>query len=184
MRILLAVTGSIAAYKACSITSILQSRGHEIQVVMTDNAQKFITPMSLAALSQNSVLTNEDEWSCRNGRIPHIYFTQEWADVFCIAPATANIIAKIEEGIADDIVSCMALACPNDLPRLIFPSMNSVMLGKNVTASNLKNLELRGWEVGDTQEKKLACGVVGKGALEKTKTIVEMIEEELQVDES
>ena len=79
MKILLAVTGSISAYKACSIVSILQGKGHEVQCVMTDNAQKFITPMTLAALSQEHVLTNEDEWNCSDGKIPHIYYTQEWA---------------------------------------------------------------------------------------------------------
>jgi len=176
MKILLAVTGSISAYKSCSITSVLQSKGHEVQCVMTDNAQKFISPMSLAALSHRPVLTNEDEWSCEDGKIPHIYYTQEWADIFVISPATANTIAKISMGIADEIVSCMSIACPLEVPKLIFPSMNTVMLENNVTESNLKNMELTGWIVGKTQEKKLACGTIGKGALEKTRTIIEMIE--------
>lgn len=177
MKILLAVTGSISAYKACSITSVLVDKGHEVQVVMTDNAQKFITPMSLAALSQRPVLTNKSEWACEDGRIPHIYYTQEWKpDVFVIAPATANTIAKIASGLADDIVSCMAVACP-DIPKIIFPAMNTFMLGQKPTRFNIDEMEvLGGWIVGDTQDKKLACGTTGKGALEKTKTIIEMIE--------
>ena len=181
MKILLAVTGGIAAYKACSLTSVLDSKGHEVQCVMTDKAQEFISKMSLAALSHNHVLTNEDEWNCTDGKIPHIYYTQDWKpDIFIIAPATANTIGKISMGLADEIVSCMALACPNDVPRLVFPSMNTIMLEKNITKSNLKNMELNGWIVGDTQEKKLACGIVGKGGLEKTKIIVEMIEEAIK----
>jgi phosphopantothenoylcysteine synthetase/decarboxylase len=176
MKILLAVTGGIAAYKACGLTSVLDTLGHEVQCVMTDKAQEFISAMSLAALSHKPVLTNKDEWSCTDGKIPHIYYTQEWADIFVIVPATANTISKISMGIADEIVSCMALAVPESLPRIIFPAMNTVMLEKNITRSNIKNIELRGWAIGDTQEKKLACGSVGKGGLEKTRTIVEMIE--------
>ena len=154
MKILLAVTGSISAYKSCSITSVLVSKGHEVQCVMTDNAQKFISPMSLAALSHNKVITDKDEWSCEDGKIPHIYFTQDWGpDVFVIVPGTANIIGRIANGLSGDIVSCMAVAIPLSVPKLIFPSMNTVMLENNVTKSNLKNMELNDWIVGDTQEK-------------------------------
>jgi len=176
MKILLAVTGSISAYKACSIASVLESKGHEVQCVMTDKAQEFISKMSLCALSHRPVLTNANEWSCEDGKIPHIYYTQNWADMFIIAPSTINTVSKIAIGIADEIVSCMALAAPEELPRLIFPAANTVMYEKNITQSNLKSLELRGWFVGKTQEKKLACGSVGRGALEDTRTIVEMIE--------
>ena len=174
MKILLAVTGSISAYKACSITSVLESKGHEVQCVMTDNAQKFITPMSLAALSHRPVLTNEDEWSCSDGKIPHIYYTQEWADVFVIAPATVNTMAKIGNLIADDIVSCMALAVPPNIRKMIFPAANTHMYGKCVSLRD--ELRQRGWLVGGTQFKKLACGTIGKGALEETKVIIETIE--------
>jgi phosphopantothenoylcysteine decarboxylase len=174
MKVLLAVTGSISAYKACSITSVLDSKGHEVQCVMTDNAQKFITPMSLSALSHRPVLTNEDEWSCSDGKIPHIYYTQDWEpDVFVIVPATINMMSKIYNLLADDIVSCMALAVPPDLRKIIFPAANTMMFQKSAFSYELKH---RGWIVGNTQRKKLACGTVGDGALEETKVIIETIE--------
>ena len=179
MKILLAITGSIAAYKACSIVSVLESKGHEIQCVMTDNAKKFVTPMTFSALSHRPVLTNDDEWSCTDGKIPHIYYTQEWADMFVIAPSTINMMAKIGNLIADDIVSNMALALPIDIKKIIFPAANTRMYEKCVSLRD--ELKHRGWIVGGTQFKKLACGITGKGALEKTSIIIETIENEQQL---
>lgn len=177
MKILLAVTGSISAYKSCSITSVLVDKGHEVQVVMTDNAQRFITPMSLAALSHRPVLTNEDEWNCTDGKIPHIYYTQEWKpDVFVIAPATANTMNKIDLGIADDIVSSMAFASPLSLPKLICPAMNTVMwekIGRDVDYR--MRLSDKGWCVSGVSKKKLACGTIGYGALISTKEVIQHI---------
>ena len=176
MKILLAVTGSIAAYKACSITSILVDKGHEVQVVMTDNAQKFITPMSLAALSHRPVLTNEDEWKCTDGKIPHIYYTQEWHPDIFICPSTINTISKIANGIADEIVSCMALAAPKELTKIICPAANTHMYLNPATQKNINILKERGYIIVEPVIGKLACGVDGIGKLASTKTIVEIIE--------
>lgn len=178
MKILLAVTGGIAASKACSLTSVLDTKGHEVQCVMTDNAQKFISPMSLAALSHRPVLTNEDEWSCADGKIPHIYYTQEWADVFIIVPATANTMTKIALGLADDIVSCMAIASPEVLPKLICPAMNTVMWDSVRNNSKIREgLTNKNWMQTSTVSKKLACGAVGYGGLLGTKEIITCIED-------
>jgi len=176
MKIVLGVTGSISAYKACSIVSALVNKGHEVQVVMTNNAQEFITPLSLSTLSQKPVLTNEEEWNYKYGKIPHIFFPQDWADVFIIAPCTANMIAKLSLGMSDDILSSMALALLKDMPKIIYPSMNSEMLSNKVTQKNILSLRQGGWIVGQTQEKRLACGKTGKGGLEITKKIVNSIE--------
>lgn len=178
MNILLGVTGSISAYKACSIASALVNRAHNVQVVMTDNAQKFITPLSLSTLSKRPVLTNDDEWSPKNDKIPHIYYPQEWTDVFVIAPCTANMINKIARGVSDDIISLMALATHEDTPTIIYPALNTVMLENKQTQASILGLRQSGWIIGQTQEKKLACGKTGKGGLETTKKIVNRVEEE------
>ena len=177
MKILLAVTGSIAAYKSCSIASVLVSKGHEVQCVMTDKAQEFISKMSLAALSHNRVLTNANEWSCEDGKIPHIYYTQDWQpDVFVIVPATINIIGKIANGLSGEIVSCMPMAAPKELPKIICPAANTHMYLNAATQKNINTLIERGYVIVEPVTGKLACGVEGIGKLASTRTIVEAIE--------
>ena len=105
MKILLGVTGSISAYKACDIISGFKSNGHEVKVIMTESAKQFITEMSLATISGNTVTTTM--WNELNGNVDHIELAK-WADAFVIAPATANIIAKIAHGICDDVLSTIS----------------------------------------------------------------------------
>ena len=177
MKILLAITGSISAYKACNLTSVLDTLGHEVQCVMTDNAQEFISKMSLSALSHNSVLTNKNEWSCEDGKIPHIYYTQDWEpDVFIIVPSTINTIAKIAFGLGGEIVSCMALAAPKELPKIICPAANTHMYLNSATQKNIHTLRERGCIIVEPVTGKLACGTEGIGKLPSTRTIVEIIE--------
>jgi phosphopantothenoylcysteine decarboxylase/phosphopantothenate--cysteine ligase len=177
MKIILAVTGGIACYKALSLVSVLDSKGHEVQVVMTDHAKKFVNLVSFAALSHRPVITDEDEWGDKASEIPHIYYPQKWkADVFVVAPATANIIGKFANGIADDVVSSMYMACPAYTPKLIFPAMNEIMYSSCALQRNIKTLVLDCCFVGKVETKKLACGNIGKGGLALTEHIVEQIE--------
>jgi len=176
MKIILCVTGGIAAYKSPGIASVLESKGYEVQVVLTRHAESFIKPVSFA-VTRRRVLVDADEWNERTHEIPHIYYPQEWkADAFVVAPATANIIGKFANGIADDIVSSMYLACPETLTKLIFPAMNTFMLHSKAVQRNLETLIKDGCFIGETEKKKLACGIEGDGALADTKYIIENIE--------
>lgn len=176
-KILLAVTGSIAAYKACSVTSVLVNKGYKVQVMMSENACKFITPLSLSTLSKRPVLLNADEFNNLNGdKIPHIYYTQEWSNLFIILPATMNCIAKIANGIADDIVTTTALATPCFRKKIIFPAANSYMYNNPMSIKNLITTS-GDWDVYPPESGKLACGVDGEGKLPSTKKIIEYIED-------
>jgi len=126
MKVLLGVTGCIAAYKSAELLRLLQKQGYEVQVVMTENAQKFITPLTLATLSQNRVVTHmyaeEDSQFESKAPIEHIQAAHS-ADALLVAPATANTLAKFANGIADDFLSTLYLATTS--PVIIAPAMNS-----------------------------------------------------------
>ena len=175
-KIILGITGSIAAYKGADVANELCKKGCDVQVIMTEAAQALITPLTFQALTKNRVFTHvmqEDDPS----RIVHVDLPQKWADMLIIAPATANIIAKIACGVADDILSSMVLATPGDMPKLIAPAMNTRMFENAATAENLQKLVSRGWTVIPPRESRLACGYVGKGALAHVDTIVQALEE-------
>src|SRR5579872_994274 len=127
-RVLLGVCGGIAAYKAAALTSTLVQRGADVNVVMTDDAQRFVGPLTFAALTRNRVYTSlwDDPES-----IPHIALVRE-ADLLAIVPATANVIAKLAHGIADDLLTNAALAAK--IPILVAPAMNSAMYEHEATA--------------------------------------------------
>jgi len=175
MNVLLGVSGGISAYKACSIASGLKSCSHDVRVVMTKNAQQFITEMSLSVISGNPVIV--DMWEELDGEVTHIKVAQEWADMFVIAPATANIIGKIANGIADDMLSTIALGIPSMTPKRLYPAMNSVMLKNPAVQQNLHTLSLFGYDIGETAKGRLACGTIGEGKLLGTRQIVEEINE-------
>lgn len=174
--VILGVTGSIAAYKAADIANKLTAKGYDTHVVMTKAGASFITPLSMQALSKNKVFVDvlqEDDPS----EIIHVSLPQR-SDLLLIAPATANIIAKIAGGIADDMLSCMALAAYG-IPMLIAPAMNTRMYENPVTQENLQKLVKRGWTVIEPREARLACGYVGKGALAETGEIIRSVENAL-----
>ena len=171
-RILLGVTGSIAAYKAPSIVSGLKKHGHDVRVVITRAGTQFITPMTLATISGNPV--SMDMWEETHGYITHIEAAR-WADIFVVAPATANIIGKFANGIADDICSTMALALGHSTLKIIYPAMNTQMLDNAIVQDNIKKLQQYNWKIGETQEGMLACGDTGKGMLLNTRQIVQEI---------
>lgn len=170
-NVLLAVSGGIAAYKAAEITSGLQKRGCDVRVIMTENACKFITPLTFEALTHKKVYTSTFDYES-DQIIQHIALAQE-ADVFVVAPATANIMAKLAHGIADDMVSSTWLAAT--CPALVCPAMNTHMYENPATQANIKTLESRGVEIVGPGEGKLACGDIAKGTLSAVDEIIEAI---------
>lgn len=166
-NILIGVTGSIAAYKICSLVSSLSKQGYNVKVIETKHATDFIPPLTLAALSHNDVYT--DEFNGENeAMIPHIALSK-WADVFCIAPADANILAKAAVGIADDLLSSAILACTK--PVLVAPAMNVHMYENPATQANLNTLRSRGWHIVEPESGMLACQDEGKGRLADLKVL-------------
>jgi len=171
--IILGITGSIAAYKSADIANNLAKLQYDVHAVMTKAGASFITPLTLQALTKNRVFVDvlqEDD----PAEIIHIALPEK-ADMLLIAPATANIIAKIAAGIADDMLSSMVLAV-HDIPKIIAPAMNTRMYENPATQENLQTLIRRGWTVIEPREARLACGYVGKGALAEVKTILDSVE--------
>lgn len=159
-KILLGVTGSIALYKSLELVRLLNKAGAEVKVIMSEASKKFIAPLSFEALSSNMVLDDTNEsWANDHN---HIKATQ-WADLFVIAPATANTIAKLANAIANNILLESALAYPN--LKIIAPSANTNMINNPITKANLKMLAIANYEIIDTQTKELACKTVGDGAM-------------------
>ncbi len=174
-NILLAVTGSISAYKAADITSQLTKLGHQVKVLMTPAATAFITPLTLQVLSKQAVLvevmTEEDP-----KQIQHIDLGKE-ADLFLVAPASANTIAKLAHGFADNIVTSTALTLPSEVKKFLAPAMNTKMLDHPATQNNLETLKSYGYQIIPPREALLACGDQGAGALATVDTIVQTIKE-------
>ncbi|GGM21001.1 phosphopantothenoylcysteine decarboxylase [Paraliobacillus quinghaiensis] len=174
LRIVLGVTGGIAAYKACALTSKLVQKGAEVKVIMTEGAQEFVTPLTFQALSRNPVYTDTfDEKDAKE--IAHIDIA-DWADLFILAPTTANMIGKIANGIADDMLSTTILATEADV--YIAPAMNVHMYAHPAVIRNMKTLESWGYKFVEPGEGYLACGYVGKGRLEEPETIVSVLEQD------
>ncbi len=159
-KILLGVTGSIAVYKSLELTRLFVKAGAEVRVVMSESAKKFITPLTFETLTSNKVLDDTNEsWIDDNNHIK----ASIWADIFIIAPATANTIAKLANAIADNILLQSALAFPDK--KILCPSANTNMLQNPITKGNLKMLAISNYEIVDTQVKELACKTTGDGAM-------------------
>jgi len=162
-NIVLGVTGSIAAHKAADLASLLTKAGHHIRVVMTADAQRFITPLPFKTLSRNPVITDlydeEEGW-----KPTHIRLADE-ADLLLIAPATANVLAKLAHGLADDALTCIALALNPKARILLAPAMNGKMWLHAATQENVATLKARGTEFIGPDEGMLSCGYEGIGRL-------------------
>src|SRR6478672_7984877 len=162
-NVVLGVTGSIAAYKAADLASQLVKQGCEVHVVMTADALRFITPLAFKTLSRRPVVTDlydeEEGW-----KPTHIRLADE-ADLLLIAPATANLLAKMAHGLADDALSCIGLALNPDARVLIAPAMNGKMWGHAATQENVQTLRARGVEFIGPEEGMLSCGYEGIGRL-------------------
>lgn len=162
-NIVLGVTGSIAAHKAADLCSLLTKRGCQVRVVMTADAQRFITPLPFKTLSRNPVVT--DLYDEIAGWEPtHIKLADE-ADLLLIAPATANFIAKMVLGLANDALSCIALALNANAAVLIAPAMNGKMWLHPATQANVATLKRRGGEFIGPEKGLLSCGYEGLGRL-------------------
>ena len=171
-RILLGVTGSIAAYKAVELLRLLTKAGAEVQVVMTEAATKFVAPLTFETLSRQEVL--RDMWSLAySHRIGHIEATQR-ADLFVVAPATARTIARLALGLADDFLSCIYLA--SRCPVVVAPAMDCDMLEHQAVQENLGRLRDRGVHIVEPDTGPLASGMVGRGRLADVAAILDRIE--------
>lgn len=169
-HVTLYVSGGIAVYKALGVVRELIKAEAEVQVVMTEAAQKFVTPLTFATLSQRPVLTdNFSAQSSTDDFIPHIKLAR-WTDLAIIIPATANIIAKIANGIADDLATTTLLA--TDAPKIVFPAMNTTMWENPAVQKNLRTLDLMDITVIDPESGFLAEGETGKGRLPELKNIM------------
>lgn len=176
-NILLAVTGSISAYKAADLTSQLTKLGHQVKILMTPAATAFITPLTLQVLSKQAVLVEvmtEDDPK----QIQHIDLGKE-ADLFLVAPASASTIAKLAIGLADNMVTSTALALPQGTKKILAPAMNTKMLEHPATQRNLKLLQDYGYQIIQPRHATLACGDQGSGALASIETILTTIQESL-----
>src|SRR6267154_1410961 len=162
-NIVLGVTGSIAAYKAAELTSQLSKQEFNVRVVMTADALRFITPLAFKTLSRHPVVTDlydeEEGW-----KPTHIQLADE-ADLLLIAPATANFLAKMAHGLADDALSCIALALRPEAKVLIAPAMNGKMWQHPATQQNVATLTSRGVEFIGPDAGLLSCGYEGMGRL-------------------
>ena len=162
-NIVLGVTGSIAAYKAADLTSQLTKQGCDVRVVLTANALRFITPLAFKTLSRHPVVTDlfdeEEGW-----KPTHIRLADE-ANLLLIAPATANILAKLANGLADDALSCIALALNPKARVLVAPAMNGKMWLHPATQRNVEALKRDGAEFIGPEEGLLSCGYEGLGRL-------------------
>lgn len=170
-RVLVAVTGGIAAHKAADVVSELMYRGVDVGVIMTKNACEFITPLTFEALTGEKVYTDTFDYSV-DATIKHVVLGQT-ADAFVVVPATADAIAKIACGIADDMVSSTALAAT--CPLVVCPAMNVHMYENPATQENVRVLASRGIVVVDPVEGRLACGEAAKGRLAPVEDIVDAV---------
>lgn len=170
-KIVLGVTGGIAVYKAVDLVSRLRKAGCEVRVVMTEHAQKFVTPLTFKEISGNAVATSM--WNANQEfNVEHIALAN-WADVFLVAPATANILAKMACGIADDLLSTTLLAA--QAPIVVCPAMNTGMYQNPATQENIAKLQERGVTVMPPAVGHLACGTSGPGRLPEPQQIVEFM---------
>ena len=169
--ILLGVTGGIAAYKAAALASALVKLHASVEVVMTQNATQFITPLTFEELTGHRVMVDTFDRNFTH-QVEHISLAQR-TDLMIIAPATANVCAKLAHGLADDMLTTSALACK--CPKLIAPAMNTNMYENPVTQDNLSTLRRYGWEVIEPASGRLACGAVGKGKLPEPEELVQYI---------
>jgi phosphopantothenoylcysteine decarboxylase/phosphopantothenate--cysteine ligase len=184
MRIALGVTGGIAAYKAAEIVRQLQDRGVEVQVVMTRHAREFVAPLTFAALSGRKVITEmfaEAEGQPNvESAIEHIAVAEN-IEAVLIAPATANVLAKMAHGVADDFLTTLCLA--TKAPLIVAPAMNVNMWENAVTQQNVEALRARGVKVVDPDEGYLACGMTGAGRLASVEAIMRAVLETLGIRE-
>lgn len=174
--VVLGITGSIAAYKMASVASSLRKLGVNVEVIMTENATQFITPVTFEAITGNRCIVDTFDRNF-DFNIEHISLAKK-ADLFMVAPASANIIGKIANGIADDMLTTTFMACT--CPKLIAPAMNTNMYNNNILQDNLRRCQNYGIRIIEPASGLLACGDAGRGKLPEPELLVEHILSEIQ----
>ena len=174
--VVLGVTGSIAAYKMANVASALVKEGAEVHVVMTKNATNFINPITFETLTNNKCIVDTFDRNFEFN-VVHVSLSQK-TDVMLIAPATANIIGKLANGIADDMLSTMALAA--NCKIIVSPAMNTLMYKNKIVQDNLKKLENYGFEIIKPAVGRLACNSVGEGKLPDENILIDYIKQEIE----
>lgn len=175
--VVLGVSSSVAAFKSVQLTSDLIKMGYDVEVIMTKNATEFIAPLSFESLTNHNV--SVDTFAPAMREVHHIALARK-ADVFVLVPATANLIAKVAHGLADDMLTTTFLAA--DCPKIICPAMNTHMYENPITQQNLEICRSFGMKLVKPDEGRLACGDVGKGKLAELSQIKEAIEDALYPD--
>ena len=178
-NILVAVTGSIAIYKTLELIRLYIKSGANVKVIMTKSAKKFITPLTFETISQQNILDDENENWSKTSIDNHIAIGK-WADIFVIAPASANTINKLSNGISDNILTQVALAYPRT--KLLCPAANTNMLNNPLTKASIKMLKLCNYKLIQTQTKELACRDIGDGAMAEPENIFHQTVRELLFD--
>ena len=169
--VLLGVTGGIACYKSANLASALIKQGANVQVVMTRNATEFIGPHTFESLTGNRVSVDTFDRNYQF-QVEHIALADQ-ADLVLVAPATANVLAKLAHGLADDMLTTTILAC--NCPKIAAPAMNTKMYENPVTQDNLDILRKYGWEIVEPASGRLACGAVGKGKMPEPEDLLECV---------
>lgn len=177
--VVLGVSGGIAVYKSCDVVSRLRKLGINVHVIMTKSAAEFVTPLTFQSLSQNYVVSDMFE-EPKTWDVEHISLAKK-ADVFLIAPATANVIGKMANGIADDMLTTTVMATKGKV--LIAPAMNTNMYENPIVQRNINTLKELGYSFVEPESGRLACGDTGKGKLANPETIVEEVVKLLSVEE-
>ena len=170
-KILICVTGGIAVYKAVALVSKLSQAGADVKVVMTKSAMEFVTPLTFQAMSRNDVFF--DTFDEKDSRVIAHIDLADWADLVIVAPATANVIGKVANGISDDMVTTVLLATTAEV--WFAPAMNVNMYENKAVIRNISTLDKDGYHFIEPSEGFLACGYVGKGRLEEPEKIVELV---------
>lgn len=180
-KILIGVTGGIAAYKTCSLIANLKKEGNEVRVIMTEAATKFVTPLTFQTLANFPVYVDIFE-TIDKSKVEHIDLA-DWCDVFVLAPATANTISKIALGIADNLLTTIVMALPKKTPVIIAPAMNVHMWKNPAFQKNLQALKKykSKYTIINPQKGMLACGYEGEGKMAKIEEIMKAINQVLKL---
>ena len=177
--VILGVTGSIAAYKSASLASMLVKQGAEVHVIMTQNATNFIHPITFETLTGRKCLVDTFDRNFEF-QVEHVSLAKK-ADLVLIAPASANVIGKMANGIADDMLTTTVLACTT-CPRLIAPAMNTRMFGNSIVQENMKKLEAHGFEIIQPAVGYLACGDTGSGKMPEPSVLFEYVLQKIALE--
>ncbi len=179
MKVVVGISGGIAAYKIPKFISLLVEAGHEVRVISTTNGLRFVSPLTLATISGHSVESDLFSMEGSHG-MSHIHLP-EWADLILVAPATANLLAKVANGLADDLVSTLICAAGTGedaaCPVVYAPAMNTRMWHHAATQANVQRIRSWGGKIIEPESGRLACNVYGEGRMPEPETIIQQLHE-------